>query len=321
MAVYTDVSADDLNQFLAAYDVGELRSYKGIAEGVENSNFLVHAGASNFILTLYEKRVVAGDLPFFLGLMEHLAKRGLTCPQPVKNKQGGVLGTIAGRPAAMVTFLDGMWIRRPKPEHCAAVGEALARLHLAGADFKMKRPNALSIEAWPQLFNQAKDRGDSVRPGLCDEIAKELDGLAKDWPRDLPQGVIHADLFPDNVFFLDGKLSGLIDFYFACTDTLAFDVAVCLNAWCFEPDHSYNVTKGRALLKAYGDVRPLPSAERAALPVLARGAAMRFLLTRLVDWLAVPDGALVKPKDPLEYFRKLRFHQSVKSAQDYGFDA
>jgi homoserine kinase type II len=253
--------------------------------------------------------------------MEHLAKRGITCPQPVKNKQGGVLGTIAGRPAAMVTFLDGMWIRRPKPEHCAAVGEALARLHLAGADFKMKRPNALSIEAWPQLFNQAKDRGDSVRAGLCDEIAKELDVLAKNWPRDLPQGVIHADLFPDNVFFLDGKLSGLIDFYFACTDTLAFDVAICLNAWCFEPDHSYNVTKGRALLRAYGDVRPLSSAERAALPVLARGAAMRFLLTRLVDWLAVPDGALVKPKDPLEYFRKLRFHQTLKSAQDYGFDS
>jgi homoserine kinase type II len=321
MAVYTDVTADDLTDFLSRYQIGELRSYKGIAEGVENSNFLLHTSAGNFILTLYEKRVAANDLPFFLGLMEHLAARGITCPQPVKNRQGGVLGKLAGRPAAIVTFLDGLWIRRPNPGHCAAVGEALARLHLAGKDFPNKRANALSIESWRALYAQAKERGDSVRPGLCAEIAKELDALDKFWPRDLPDGVIHADLFPDNVFFLGDRLSGLIDFYFACTDTLAYDVAVCLNAWCFEPDHSYNVTKGRALLRSYANVRALSAAERAALPMLARGAAMRFLLTRLVDWLAVPDGALVKPKDPLEYFRKLRFHQSVKNVSDYGVDA
>jgi homoserine kinase type II len=288
---------------------------------VENSNFLLHTSAGNFILTLYEKRVAANDLPFFLGLMEHLAAHGITCPQPVKNRQGGVLGKLACRPAAIVTFLDGLWIRRPNPGHCAAVGEALARLHLAGKDFPNKRANALSIESWRALYEQAKERGDSVRPGLCAEIAKELDALDKSWPRDLPDGVIHADLFPDNVFFLGDRLSGLIDFYFACTDTLAYDVAVCLNAWCFEPDHSYNVTKGRALLRSYANVRALSAAERAALPMLARGAAMRFLLTRLVDWLAVPDGALVKPKDPLEYFRKLRFHQSVKNVSDYGVDA
>ncbi len=321
MAVYTDVSAEDLARFLFSYDIGELLSYKGIAEGVENSNFLVHTSAGNFILTLYEKRVAEGDLPFFLGLMEHLAARGINCPQPVKNKQGGMLGKVAGRPAAIVTFLDGLWIRRPNPGHCAAVGEALAGLHLAGADFKPKRPNALSIESWRPLYEHAKTRGDSVRQGLFAEIAKELDALEKSWPRALPQGVIHADLFPDNVFFLGDKLSGLIDFYFACTDTLAYDVAVCLNAWCFEPDHSYNVTKGRSLLNAYGKVRALSEPERTALPVLACGAAMRFLLTRLVDWLAVPDGALVRPKDPLEYYRKLRFHQSVKSIQDYGLGA
>ncbi|HEY7230562.1 MAG TPA: homoserine kinase [Pseudolabrys sp.] len=318
MAVYTDVAAEDLARFLSNYDIGELLSYKGIAEGVENSNFLVHTGAGNFILTLYEKRVAEGDLPFFLELMEHLAAREITCPQPVKNKQGGMLGKIAGRPAAIVTFLDGLWIRRPNPGHCAAVGDALAKLHLAGASFKLKRANALSIESWRPLYEHAKPRGDSVRPGLCAEIAKELDTLEKTWPRRLPQGVIHADLFPDNVFFLGDKLSGLIDFYFACTDTLFYDVAICLNAWCFEADHSYNVTKGRALLNAYGKVRPLSDAELAALPILARGAAIRFLLTRLVDWLAVPDGALVRPKDPLEYYRKLRFHQSVKSVEDYG---
>ena len=321
MAVYTDVSADDLARFIGRYDIGELLSYKGIAEGVENSNFLVHTSAGNFILTLYEKRVAEADLPFFLGLMEHLAARGLTCPQPVKNREGGMLGVVAGRPAAIVTFLDGLWIRKPNAGHCAAVGEALARLHLAGADFPILRPNALSVESWRPLFEHAGPRGDSVRAGLCNEIVTELDVLEKSWPRDLPSGVIHADLFPDNVFFLGDRLSGLIDFYFACNDMFAYDVAICLNCWCFEPDHSYNVTKGRALLKAYEKVRSMSAPERAALPVLARGAAMRFLLTRLVDWLAVPEGALVKPKDPLEYRGKLRFHQSVNSASDYGIDA
>jgi len=317
MAVYTDVTAEDLARFLADYDIGSLRAYKGIAEGVENSNFLVHTDAGNFILTLYEKRVNAAELPFFLGLMEHLAARGITCPQPVKTRTGAVLGSIAGKPAAMVTFLDGLWIRRPTASHCAAVGEALARLHLAGADFPMKRANALSVDSWRALFEHVGARGDSVRPGLCNEIIAELDVLERAWPRDLPAGVIHADLFPDNVFFLGDRLSGLIDFYFACTDMLAYDVAVCLNAWCFEPDHSYNVTKGRALLKGYGKVRALDAAEREFFPVLARGAAMRFLLTRLVDWLAVPEGALVRPKDPREYDRKLRFHQSVKTIGDY----
>ena len=314
MAVYTDVSAEDLTRFLSGYDIGELLSYKGIAEGVENSNFLVHTGAGNFILTLYEKRVAEGDLPFFLGLMEHLAARGITCPQPVKNKQGGVLGKIAGRPAAIVTFLDGLWIRRPNPGHCAAVGEALARLHLAGRGFQAEARECLVDRKLAAALRARQGRGATAcGRAFAREIAKELDALEKSWPRELPQGVIHADLFPDNVFFLGDKLSGLIDFYFACTDTLAYDVAICLNAWCFEPDHSYNVTKGRALLNAYGKVRALSEAERSALPVLARGAAMRFLLTRLVDWLAVPDGALVRPKDPLEYYRKLRFHQSVKS--------
>ncbi len=318
MAVYTDVAAEDLSAFLADYDLGELLAYKGIAEGVENSNFLVHASRGYFILTLYEKRVAPHDLPFFLGLMEHLASRGLTCPQPVKNRHGSVLGTLAGRPAAVVTFLDGMWIRRPNAGHCAAVGDALARLHLAGRDFALKRKNALSVEGWRPLPQAAGGRADRLQPGLGQAVAAELDHLERHWPRELPQGVIHADLFPDNVFFLGRELSGLIDFYFACTDTLAYDIAICLNAWCFEPDHSYNVTKGRALLQAYGKARPLSGAERMHLPLLARGAALRFLLTRLVDWLDVPPGALVRPKDPLEYFRKLRFHQAARSVADYG---
>ena len=320
MAVYTDVAVEELAAFLSAYDLGDLLAYKGIAEGVENSNFLLHTSRGYYILTLYEKRVAANDLPFFLALMEHLAARGLTCPQPVKNRAGDTLGRLAGRPAAIVTFLDGMWIRRPSATHCAGLGGALAQLHLAGADFTMTRANALSVAGWRSLYETAKSRADGVQAGLAAAIAAELELLASSWPRDLPQGVIHADLFPDNVFFLGDRLSGLIDFYFACTDTLAYDVAICLNAWCFEPDHSYNVTKGRALLQAYAARRALSAAERAALPLLARGAATRFLLTRLVDWLNVPPGALVKPKDPLEYYRKLRFHQAIASVRDYGID-
>jgi homoserine kinase type II len=321
MAVYTEVGEEELGAFLAAYDLGSLLSFKGIAEGVENTNYLLHTSGGYFFLTLYEKRVSRGDLPFFLGLLEHLAARDIICPQPVKNRSRTVLGELAGRPAAIVTFLEGVSVRRPQVGHCAAVGRALAELHLAGRDFKLHRKNALSLAGWKGLAQTAGGRADSVVPGLAALIAGELDHLARNWPADLPRGVVHADLFPDNVFFLGEKLSGLIDFYFACNDILAYDLAICLNAWCFEPDGSYNVTKGKALLVGYAAVRPLSAEELLALPLLARGAALRFLLTRLVDWLDVPAGALVRPKDPTEYLKKLRFHQRIDHARDYGLAA
>ncbi|WP_315701697.1 MULTISPECIES: homoserine kinase [unclassified Bradyrhizobium] len=318
MAVYTDVAADELAEFLKQYDIGDLLSYKGIAEGVENSNFLLHTSKGSFFLTLYEKRVARGDLPFFLGLMAHLAGHGIVCPQPVRMRSGETLSSLCGRPAAIIDFLEGVWPRKPHASHCAAIGQALAKLHLAGRDFPMHRANALSVAGWRPLFAQAAPRADGVQAGLAAFLAAELDHLEKSWPTALPAGVIHADLFPDNALFLGDQLSGLIDFYFACNDILAYDVAICLNAWCFEADHSFNVTKARAFLNAYGRERTLSEAEQEALPLLARGAAIRFLLTRLVDWLNVPPGALVKPKDPLEYVRKLRFHQSVASIRDYG---
>jgi len=323
MAVYTDVAADELAAFLKDYEIGELLSYKGIAEGVENSNFLLHTSAGYFILTLYEKRVARGDLPFFLGLMTHLASHGINCPQPVQNKSGEALSALAGRPAAIINFLEGVWPRKPNAAHCAAVGQALAKMHLAGRDFAMSRANALSVSGWRPLFEQAAPRADEVQRGLRAFIGAELDHLeaVNVWPKHLPQGVIHADLFPDNVFFLGERLSGIIDFTFACNDMLAYDVAICLNAWCFESDYSFNVTKARAFLNAYSRERELSEAEQHALPLLARGAALRFLLTRLVDCLNVPPGALVQPKDPLEYARKLRFQQSVASMRDYGVAA
>ena len=320
MAVYTDVSDDDLRAFAALYDIGEVLSCKGIAEGVENSNFLVTTERGNFILTLYEKRVTPRDLPFFIALMEHLARHGVACPTPVPGRDGIALRELCGRPAAIVTFLAGMWPRRILPFHCTALGRALAELHRAGASFRMTRANDLAVAGWRSLFESCRTRAAEAQPGLADELAAELALLETVWPRDLPMGVIHADLFPDNVFFRDHELSGLIDFYFACTDFLAYDLAICLNAWCFEADGSFNVTKARLLLDGYRRERPLAPRELAALPVLARGSALRFLLTRLFDWLNPPAGALVRPKDPLEYLRKLRFHRTITDPGGYGLD-
>jgi homoserine kinase type II len=321
MAVYTDVGDDELREFVADYEIGELVSYAGIAEGVENSNFLIRTSTGSYILTLYEQRVAPADLPFFIGLMEHLAKRGVTCPQPLRTKHGEALHQLCRRPAAMVTVLEGVWPRRVQPFHCAELGLALGKLHLAGADFPLKRNNALSVDAWPELAQSCLGGADSVREGLADLLLEECRYLEAHWPSDLPVGVIHADLFPDNVFFLGEHLSGLIDFYFACTDAFAYDLAVCLNAWCFEPDGSFNHTKGHLLIQRYQSVRPLSAAEANCLPLLARGAALRFLLTRLYDWLNQRPGALVKPKDPLEYLAKLRCHQSVRDPASYGFVA
>jgi homoserine kinase type II len=318
MAVYTEVSDEALASFLSDYDIGSMVAFRGIAEGVENSNFSLRTTTGDYILTLYEKRVVPAELPWFLGLMEHLARRGIVCPLPVHGRDGESLRQLCGRHAAITTFLPGVWPRRVRPEHCGPVGNALAALHLAGGDYAPRRPNALGPHGWRPLLERARARADEVLPGLVDELDQALGGILAAWPNDLPQGHIHADLFPDNVFFLDGRLSGLIDFYFAATDILAYDVAVCLNAWCFEADFSFNVTKARAMLSGYAAVRPMADAERAALPVLCQGAAIRFLLTRLYDWLNTPPGALVTRKDPVEYLRRLRFHLAARSEHAYG---
>lgn len=318
MAVYTDISEVELTALLDDYDAGELLSYKGIAEGSENSNYLLHTSRAAYILTLYERRVERADLPFFLGLMEHLAENGVTCPQPVHRRDGALVSEIAGRPAALITFLEGMWIREPEPHHCRAVGAAMAGLHLAARDFPMRRENAMALDGWHSLWAMARGRADEVEAGLSAEVEADLETLTRRWPRDLPSGIIHADLFPDNVFFLGGAVSGIIDFYFACNDFLAGDLATGLNAWCFETDGSYDPAKGAAMLEGYQSVRPLERREIEALPLLARGTALRFMLTRLYDWLTVPDGALVNKRDPMEYVRRLRFHRRVASPTEYG---
>ena len=323
MAVYTEVTDDALAAFLGEYEIGQAVAFRGIAEGVENSNFSLRTTGGDFILTLYEKRVDPAELPWFLGLMEHLAGRGITCPLPVRGRDGQALRRLSGRHAAVTTFLPGVWPRRVRPEHCAPLGGALARLHLASEGYAATRPNALGPAGWGQLLGRARESldatgADAATVALCDELEMALGATLGHWPANLPTGHIHADLFPDNVFFLDGRLSGLIDFYFAATDLLAYDVAVCLNAWCFEPDYSFNVTKARTLISAYQAVRPLSPTERAALPVLCRGAALRFALTRLYDWINTPPGAMVTRKDPMEYVRRLRFFLAARDEHAIG---
>lgn len=319
MAVYTDVTDHAVAQFLTDYDVGEPVSLKGIAEGVENSNFLLVTDRAPFILTLYEARVQEADLPFFLGLMQHLAARGIHCPQPVAGRDGQALRRLAGRPAVLVTFLQGLWPREIEVPHCAELGRALAQLHHAGSDFAMTRANDLSVSGWRPLLEASLPRADSVQPGLAAALSAELDFLEAEWPTGLPQGTVHADLFPDNAFFLDGRLTGIIDFYFACTDLLAYDLSVCLNSWCFSAPDRLEPERSAALLRQYHARRPLTPEELEALPILCRGSALRFTLTRLYDWLNRRENALVVPKNPLDFFGRLQAHRQVRGLSDYGW--
>jgi homoserine kinase type II len=320
MAVYTEVTDEALAAFLGDYAIGELVAFRGIAEGVENSNFSLRTTQGDFILTLYEKRVDPADLPWFLGLMQHLAANGIACPRPVAGRDGEALRRLAGKAAAITTFLPGIWPRRVRPEHCAPLGAALAALHRAGEGYAPRRANGLGPASWGPLLERCDTTGEAGREmaPVAAELRASLTPILAAWPATLPTGHIHADLFPDNVFFLEGRVSGLIDFYFAATDFYAYDLAVCLNAWCFEADGSYNVTKSRALVRAYDAARPLSRKEHAALPVLAAGAALRFAATRLYDWINTPAGALVTRKDPVEYVRRLRFHQAASGEAAYG---
>ena len=309
MAVYTDITDAELEAFLADFDLGEALSCKGIAEGVQNSNFLVETAVGRFILTIYERAVREEDLPYFIGLMQWLAQHGFPSAEPRAGRDGRLIRRLCGKPAALVDFLNGLSVRRPTAQHCREAGEGMARLHLAARGYPGRRVNDLGHTAWSTMFSSLGDAAEALKPGLAQVIRGDLQSLATAWPEGLPEGTIHADLFPDNVFFQNGRFAAAIDFYFACDDALAYDVAVALNAWCFEADGSFNVTLARAFLAGYEAARPMSDAERGALPVLAWGAAMRFFLTRLYDWSETREG-LVRPKDPLEYERKLAVHRA-----------
>lgn len=320
MAVYTNVSDDELAQFLTEYDLGEAIAFKGIAEGVENSNYYLETTTGRFILTLFEKRANPADLPYFIELKQHLAANGYSCPLPVAAKDGEALRTLAGRPAVIITFLQGLSPRVPNARQCKELGLGLAKLHQASADFQMERENSLGPDSWPVMWDGRAQSADALQPGLADKISADLAAVATGLSSEtaLPRGTIHADLFPDNAFFLGDKFTGAIDFYFACTDALAYDLAVCVNAWAFEGDGAFNYSKATNLIAGYESLRPLEAKEKQAFPLLCRGAALRFFLTRLIDWTDTPADALVKPKDPLDYADRLRFHRTAQSISDYG---
>ena len=321
MAVYTEIDSDTLAEFAAQYPLSQIDEFKGITAGVQNSNFLLTTVDTKYILTIYESSangVAAADLPFFLGLMLHLSAQGLSCPVPLARKDGGLISTIKNKPAALVSFLEGRSVKTPRPEHCRALGAAMAQIHLVGDGFELTRPNNHGLGNWQALFERCHSRADEVSPDLTRAMERELTRLKENWPDNLPTGIIHADLFPDNVFFMQGDMSGLIDFYFACNDFYAYDLAIALNAWCFEADATFNVTKARALLSGYQNLRPLAPEEIDAVPILGAGAAMRFLTTRLFDWLNQVDGAQVEPKNPNDFLRRLRFHRSATRPEDYG---
>lgn len=318
MAVYTHVDHQKIEDLLASYDIGALVSLKGIAEGVENSNFLLDTDQGRYILTVYEKRMRSEDLPFFLGLKSYLSNKGFPCPVPIADRENVVIHTLLDKPAAIVSFLPGKGVRRIHNYHVGALGAAMAELHIAGNDFSGSRANDLGLASWKQMFDRFADGMERYKPGLADQVHEHLVFLESHWPERLPAGIIHADLFPDNVFFQGEALTGVIDFYFACTDMYIYDLAVCLNAWCFEHHNEFNITKAKLLLSRYHKIRPLQSAEIDALPVVATGAAMRFFLTRMHDWLHQVEGALVVPKDPMEYWERLCFHKGLTKASAYG---
>jgi homoserine kinase type II len=318
MAVYTDISDEDLAGLLDLYDLGAPLMFKGIAEGVSNSNFLLETTRGRFILTVFEHRAAPADLPFFMNVMHALAGAHFPAPAPQATRADAYLAAVRDKPCAIVSFLPGVSPRRPSAAQCKAIGATLARMHLALAGTDLARPDSLGPSAWDAMIRPRMNEAEALRAGLAKALHDDLAVIAAGWPADLPGGIIHADLFPDNALLQGEAVNGVIDFYFACTGFWAYDLAVCLNAWCFEGPRSFNLTKGMNLIAGYENVRTLTIAERKALPVLARGAALRFFATRLADWAATPPGALVKPKDPLEYADRLDFHRAAKTATDYG---
>ena len=322
MAVYTKLSEKELKEFFTKYNLGKIINFNEIKEGVENTNYFIQTENGKFILTLYEKRVDEDDLPFFISLMKNLFDKKFPSPEPIINKNGSYISEVAKKKAAVVSFLDGEAKRNLNPNDCGEIGVHSAKLHLITKNLSGKRENKLSVNSWRKIYSKVKNDCSKIQQNLPDIIEKNLDEIEKNWPKNIPSGIIHADLFPDNIFFKNNKLSGIIDFYFSCHDFYAFEIAVCLNALCFDGKNqnlSFNVTKAKKFIDGYSKIRKLQEDEKKSLKILCQGAALRFLLTRVFDYLNLTEGALVKIKDPIEYLKRLEFHNSVKNYQDYFF--
>ena len=322
MAVYTKLSEAELKEFFSKYDLGKLLNYKGIKEGIENTNYFIVTEKGKYILTLYEKRVDKKDFPFFISLMKNLFDKNFLSPEPIINKNGNYISEIKKKNAAVISFLDGRSKKVLNPGDCYEVGINTAKLHSITKDITGKRKNELSVESWRTIYNKVKKDCSKIHQNLSGIIERNLDEIEKNWPKGIPTGIIHADLFPDNIFFKDNKLSGIIDYYFSCNDAYAFEIAICLNAFCFEGKNenlSFNVTKAKKFIDGYESIRKLTDGEKKNLKILCQGAAIRFLLTRVFDYLNLTEGAIVKIKDPIEYLKRLEFHNNVKNYQDYFF--
>ena len=322
MAIYTKLSENNLKEFFLKYNLGKLLNYTGIQEGIENTNYFIQTDTGKFILTVYEKRVEEKDLPFFMGLMKNLFDANFPSPEPIINKNGNYVTEISGKKAAVVSFLDGSAKKNLNPNDCHKVGVQAAKLHLITKNFIGKRENKLSVNSWRKIYKKVQKDCSRIHLNLAKTIEKNLDEIENNWPKNIPSGIIHADLFPDNIFFKDDKLTGIIDFYFSCYDFYVFEIAICLNALCFEGQKenlSFNVTKAKKFIDGYSSIKKLTEEEKKSLKILCQGAAMRFLLTRVFDYLNLTEGALVKIKDPIEYLKRLEFHNSVKDYKDYFF--
>ena len=322
MAIYTKLSENVLKEFFSKYNLGKLVNYNGIQDGIENTNYFVQTDKGKFILTIYEKRVEEQDLPFFMGLMRNLFDSNFPSPEPLINKNGNYITEIANKKAAVVSFLNGSAKKILSPDNCNKVGIESAKLHMITKNLKGKRENRLSVDSWKKIYKKIKKDCTKIHPNLTNIIEKNLQEIENSWPKNIPSGIIHADLFPDNIFFKGNTVTGIIDFYFSCHDFYAFEIAICLNALCFEGQKenlSFNVTKAKKFIDGYSSIKKITEEEKKYLKILCQGAAMRFLLTRVFDYLNLTEGALVKIKDPIEYLKRLEFHNSVKDYQDYFF--
>ena len=322
MAVYTKLSKNDLNVFFSKYNLGKVLNYKGIKEGIENTNYLIQTDLKKVILTIYEKRVDENDLPFFMGLMKNLFDAKFKSPEPIINKNGNYITGILGKKGALVSFIDGTTKKNLTPDNCHEIGVETAKLHLITKNLTGKRKNKLSFDSWEKIYENVKKNCAKINPNLPTIIEKNLEEINNHWPKNIPSGIIHADLFPDNIFFKNNKVSGIIDFYFSCNDFYAFEIAICLNALCFEginENLSFNVTKAKKFIDGYSKIRKLSEEEKNSLKILSKGAALRFLLTRVFDYLNLIEGAVVKVKDPIEYLKRLEFHDGVTDYKDYFF--
>ena len=311
MAVYSPIIESELLSLLEQYNIGSLVKFEGILEGIENTNYEITTSQNKYILTIFEKRVESKDIPFFINLKKHLASKKFLCPKPVSDIQGKNINTLKNKSCVFVSFLNGKKVTNVKDTHCQQVGEVLASLHLQTKDFNGKRLNSMSCIQWQNIFLKCKNHANQDFIHMLPVIEEELSYLKNHWPNDLPNGIIHADVFQDNVFFQKNIFSGLIDFYFSCNDFLAYDIALTINAWCFNNQNIFNKNRYQALIKGYESRRKLTTEEQKYFSILLRGASIRILITRLHDQLFRADDALVNPKDPNEYLAILKFHQKT----------